>query len=66
MVYRSQLNADDDSAQYLRTLAVALTYFYYAIQAADFWHTLSIVQGDSVVRGAKLLSIKNYVIEIMT
>jgi len=26
----------------------------------------SFIQGDSVVRGPKLLSIKNYVIEIMT
>jgi len=27
---------------------------------------LSIIQGDSVARGPKLLSIKNYVIEIIT
>jgi len=27
---------------------------------------LPVIQGDSVARGPKLLSIKNYVIEIMT
>ena len=28
--------------------------------------SISMIQGDSVARGPKLLSIKNYVIEIMT
>ena len=28
--------------------------------------TVQLVQGDSVTRGPKLLSIKNYVIDIMT
>ena len=30
------------------------------------WHSHYIMPGDSLARGPKLLSIKNYVIEIMT
>ena len=30
------------------------------------WKGCRVIQGDSVARGPKLLSIKNYVIEIMT
>ena len=29
-------------------------------------HAIWVIQGDSVARGPKLLSIRNYVIEIMT
>jgi len=30
------------------------------------WEIQGIIQGDSVARGPKILSIKNYAIEIMT
>ena len=39
---------------------VKITYNYYCV------HQWFILQGDSFARGPKLLSIENYVIEIMT
>jgi len=39
----------------------------YIVELCTFWCYQSFnIQGDSVARGPKLLSIKNYVIEIMT
>jgi len=41
--------------------------FWYMPPWGTCYHNpKNIVQGDSVARGPKLLSIKNYVIEIMT
>jgi len=36
------------------------------LEPITFFLAYPIVQGDSLARGPKLLSIKNYVIEIMT
>jgi len=37
-----------------------------AVVTDGCFYYIEVVQGDSVARGPKLLSIKNYVIEIMT
>ena len=36
------------------------------VEVRNTTHVLTHIQGDSVARGRKLLSIKNYVIEIIT